>query len=145
MIKSKVENIPVGEVSFLTVIPDINKFISSDDDALDFPLSISQLALAAQTSVHTVRNYVLENLVHCEEKTKSGHSLYGLCALKRLKFIRAARAAGLLVVDIKPLLMAIDAGERKVPEDIQKLLLTKIEHRKVFLNLVTNQIEEFCN
>ncbi|BBW93796.1 hypothetical protein PS1M3_38830 [Pseudoalteromonas sp. PS1M3] len=64
---------------------------------------------------------------------------------KRLKFIRAARAAGLLVVDIKPLLMAIDAGERKVPEDIQKLLLTKIEHRKVFLNLVTNQIEEFCN
>ncbi|SJN48216.1 Mercuric resistance operon coregulator [Pseudoalteromonas sp. JB197] len=41
--------------------------------------------------------------------------------------------------------MAIDAGERKVPEDIQKLLLTKIEHRKVFLNLVTNQIEEFCN
>ena len=136
MIKSKVENIPVGEVSFLTEIPDINKFISSDDDALDFPLSISQLALAAQTSVHTVRNYVLENL---------GHSLYGLCALKRLKFIRAARAAGLLVVDIKPLLMAIDAGERKVPEDIQKLLLTKIEHRKVFLNLVTNQIEEFCN
>ena len=133
MIKSKVENIPVGEVSFLTEIPDINKFISSDDDALDFPLSISQLALAAQTSVH------------CEEKTKSGHSLYGLCALKRLKFIRAARAAGLLVVDIKPLLMAIDAGERKVPEDIQKLLLTKIEHRKVFLNLVTNQIEEFCN
>ena len=71
MIKSKVENIPVGEVSFLTEIPDINKFISSDDDALDFPLSISQLALAAQTSVHTVRNYVLENLVHCEEKTKS--------------------------------------------------------------------------
>ncbi|WP_350546851.1 MULTISPECIES: MerR family DNA-binding protein [unclassified Pseudoalteromonas] len=65
--------------------------------------------------------------------------------IKRLKFIRAARAAGLLVVDIKPLLMAIDAGERKVPEDIQKLLLTKIEHRKVFLNLVTNQIEEFCN
>ena len=72
MIKSKVENIPVGEVSFLTEIPDINKFISSDDDALDFPLSISQLALAAQTSVHTVRNYVHENLVYCEEKTKSG-------------------------------------------------------------------------
>ncbi|WP_332310103.1 MerR family DNA-binding protein [Alteromonas sp. MB-3u-76] len=69
----------------------------------------------------------------------------GRTPLKRLKFIRAARAAGLLVVDIKPLLMAIDAGERKVPEDIQKLLLTKIEHRKVFLNLVTNQIEEFCN
>ena len=60
MIKSKVENIPVGEVSFLTEIPDISKFINSDDDALDFPLSISQLAQAAQTSVHTIRNYALE-------------------------------------------------------------------------------------
>ena len=112
---------------------------------MDFPLSISQLAQAAQTSVHTIRNYTLENIIHCEEKTKSGYALYGLCALKRLKFIRAARAAGLLVVDIKPLLMAIDEGERKVPEDIQKLLLTKIKHRKVFLDLVTNQIEELCN
>ena len=51
MIKSKVENIPVGEVSFLTEIPDINKFISSDDDALDFPLSISQLALTSPPKI----------------------------------------------------------------------------------------------
>ncbi|BBW93793.1 hypothetical protein PS1M3_38800 [Pseudoalteromonas sp. PS1M3] len=87
MIKSKVENIPVGEVSFLTEIPDISKFINSDDDALDFPLSISQLAQAAQTSVHTIRNYALENIIHCEEKTKSGYALYGLCALKRLRIL----------------------------------------------------------
>ena len=60
MIKSKVENIPVGEVSFLTEIPDINKFISSDDDALDFPRpplarSVTQQALEAQTRAAPLR------------------------------------------------------------------------------------------
>ena len=59
MIKSKVENIPVGEVSFLTEIPDINKFVSSDDDALDFPLSISQLArYSPRTHLNASLQYV---------------------------------------------------------------------------------------
>jgi len=73
------------------------------------------------------------------------HHGQGLGSFLTRWMLTQAPSLGLLVVDIKPLLMAIDAGERKVPEDIQKLLLTKIEHRKVFLNLVTNQIEEFCN
>ena len=140
MINPKIENIPIEQASFLTEIPDFNGFIHNNDDLLRFPLSISRLAKAAQTSVHTVRNYVLEDLLHCKEQTKSGYGLYNLCALRRLRFIRSARAAGLLIVDIKPLLMAINTDGKSIPADIVKLLNTKIQHKKIFLDLVIKQI-----
>ncbi|MBB1350344.1 MULTISPECIES: MerR family transcriptional regulator [Pseudoalteromonas] len=142
MNSQKIENIPIEHASFLNKIPDFNGFIRADDELLDFPLSISQLANAAQTTVHTVRNYVLENLLHCNEQTKSGYGRYNLCALKRLRFIRTARAAGLLLLDIKPLLMAINADNNNIPDETLNLLNIKIQHKKAYLELVTKQIEQ---
>lgn len=142
MTTQKIENIPIEHSSFLNKIPDFNGFIQADDELLNFPLSISQLAKAAQTTVHTVRNYVIEGLLSCGEHTKAGYGLYNLCALKRLRFIRAARAAGLLIIDIKPLLMAINTDNRNIPDETLNLLNTKIQHKKAYLELVTKQIEE---
>jgi MerR family mercuric resistance operon transcriptional regulator len=141
MNSQKIENIPIEYASFLNKIPDFNGFVQADDELLDFPLSISQLAKAAQTTVHTVRNYVLENLLHCNEQTKSGYGRYDLCAFKRLRFIRASRAAGLLLVDIKPLLMAINADKHNIPDETLNLLNIKIQHKITYLELVTKQIE----
>ncbi len=142
MTTQKIENIPIEHSSFLNKIPDFNGFIQADDDLLNFPLSISQLAKAAQTTVHTVRNYVIEDLFHCNEQTKAGYGLYNLCALKRLRFIRAARAAGLLIIDIKPLLMAINTDNRNIPDETLNLLNIKIQHKKAYLELIIKQIEK---
>jgi len=65
MANPKIENVSIEHVSFLNQIPGFNGFIQADDELLDFPLSISQLAKAAQTTVHTVRNHVIEDLLHC--------------------------------------------------------------------------------
>ncbi len=136
-----IENIPIEHASFLNKIPDFNGFIQADDELLDFPLSISQLAKAAQTTVHTVRNYVIEELLSCGEHTKAGYGLYNLCALKRLRFIRTARAAGLLILDIKPLLMAINKSNHNIPDETLNLLNIKIQHKKACLELLTKQIK----
>ncbi|SEK56472.1 MerR family transcriptional regulator, mercuric resistance operon regulatory protein [Colwellia chukchiensis] len=142
MTKPKIENIPIEHDSFLNEIPDFDGFIHANDDLLNFPLSISQLAKAAQTTVHTVRNYLIEDLLHCSEQTKAGYGLYDLCALKRLRFIRSARAAGLLIVDIRPLLLAINEDQHSIPANILTQLYTKIQHKRIFLEHVRKQIEE---
>jgi MerR family mercuric resistance operon transcriptional regulator len=134
--KAKVRRQP----SYFDVIPDFYKFIETDDQLLTFPLSISQLAKTAQTTVHTVRNYVAEGLLNCSEKTKSGYGLYDQCALTRLRLIRAARAAGLLILEIKPLLQAINAEDRKACDEAVRLLRTKIAEKQTYLHSLDKQL-----
>ncbi|EIK44798.1 MerD2 protein [Cellvibrio sp. BR] len=116
--------------------------MDADGQALEFPLTISQLAKAAQTTVHTVRNYVLENLVLCPEHSAGGFGLYNQCALNRLRFIRAARAAGLLILDIKPLLYAINEGDQQACEAAMRELQTKIDERQAYLQALDSQLSE---
>jgi MerR family transcriptional regulator, mercuric resistance operon regulatory protein len=137
----KTENISTNQKKHFDVIPDFVGFMGEDDELLTFPLSISQLANAAQTTVHTVRNYVIEELLICGEHTKSGYGLYNQCALKRLRFIRAARAAGLLILDIKPLLIAMNTDNLNIPKDTIKLLNVKIQQKKAYLDIITKQME----
>ena len=51
MTKPKIENIPIEHDSFLNEIPDFDGFIHANDDLLNFPLSISQLAKARNVNV----------------------------------------------------------------------------------------------
>jgi len=141
IVDQKIESASVNKRSYFEVIPDFNSFVNADDNLLSFPLSISQLANAAQTTVHTVRNYVTEGLINCVEHTKSGYGLYNLCALRRLRFIRTARAAGLLILDIKPLLISINTEHLNIPEDTINLLNAKIQQKKAYLDIITKQIE----
>ncbi|GAC19503.1 MerR family transcriptional regulator [Paraglaciecola arctica] len=136
----KIENIAGLENFFHNVIPDFNGFIHANDELLTFPLSISQLTNAAQTTVHTGRNYVIENLLHSKKKTKLGYGLYDLSALKRLRFIWAVRAAGLLIIDNKPLLIAINTNEQGASQDLLSTLNTKVQQRKNYLDIVAKQI-----
>lgn len=137
----KTENIAININSHFEVIPDFISFVNADDDLLSFPLSISQLANAAQTTVHTARNYVTEGLISCVGHTKSGYGLYNLCALRQLRFIRTARAAGLLILDIKPLLISINTEHLNIPEDTINLLNIKIQQKKAYLEIISKQIE----
>ncbi len=79
--------------------------------APDTTYTLSQLALAAGTTVHMVNNYATEDLIACCARTAAGYRRFDATALARLRFIRTGRAAGFLLSDLKPLLQALDRGE----------------------------------
>ena len=124
------------------IIPDFDTFFYCDGHEIKFPLSISQMADAAKTTVHTVRNYVLENLILSHEQTSGGYGLFDQCALNRLRFIRAARAAGLMILDIKPLLYAINEGDKQACDEAMCALQTKINKRRAYLCSLDSQLSE---
>jgi MerR family mercuric resistance operon transcriptional regulator len=55
-------------LQYFEVIPDLSASMDTEGPPLEFPLKISLLAKAAQTTVHTVRNYVREGLLYCSEQ-----------------------------------------------------------------------------
>jgi MerR family mercuric resistance operon transcriptional regulator len=127
---------------YFEVPPDFATFMDAEGQPLEFPLTISQLAKAARTTVHTVRNYLLEGLLICTEHTPGGYGLFGQCALNRLRFIRAARAAGLLILDIKPLLYAINNGDKQACDAATVALQAKIEGRQTYLRSLDSQLSK---
>lgn len=104
------------------------------DDTILFPLSISQLAEAACTTVHTVRSYLSDGLLECASHTDAGYRLFDRGALNRLRIIRAARAAGLLVLDIKPLILALNAGDKTAAGETMAEMQAKIAEKRACLN-----------
>jgi len=105
-------------------------------------LKISELAQAGGTSTHTVRNYVQERLLCCVEKTQTGYGLYDHTSVERLLFIRAARNAGLTLIDIKPLIYALDENERNLSEENAEKLKSKVDKLMRQLTLFNNLLEK---
>lgn len=67
-------------------------------------LSIGQLAQRAGVAVDTVRYYERNALLSPAERLASGYRRYGTAELKRLRFIRRAKALGFSLEDIRELL-----------------------------------------
>jgi MerR family mercuric resistance operon transcriptional regulator len=72
-------------------------------------LTIGKLAAAAGVGVETVRFYQRSGLLQVPARG-AGTRRYGNDAVRRLRFIRQAQAAGFTLAEIKELL-ALDAGE----------------------------------
>ena len=106
------------------------KSSTGTDGTILFPLSISQLAEAACTTVHTLRSYLSEGLLECASHTDAGYRLFDRGALDRLLIIRAAREAGLLVRDIKPLISALNAGDKTAACETIAVLQVKIAEKR---------------
>ncbi len=70
---------------------------------LDKPCTIGQLAAQADVPTSTVRYYERRGLLRCEGRTRANYRQYGEATLERLRFIRAAQAAGFTLVDIRSL------------------------------------------
>ena len=68
--------------------------------------------------------------------------LYDQCALNRLRFIRAARAAALLILDIKPLLYAINEGDQQACKAAMRELQSKIDERQAYLQTLDSHLSE---
>lgn len=67
-------------------------------------LSIGQLARQADVAIDTVRYYERNGLLTPAGRLASGYRRYGATELKRLRFIRRAKALGFSLNDIRVLL-----------------------------------------
>jgi len=67
-------------------------------------LGIGQLAKRAGVAIDTVRYYERNNLLSPAGRLASGYRRYGEAELKRLRFIRRAKALGFTLEDIRSLL-----------------------------------------
>jgi MerR family transcriptional regulator, copper efflux regulator len=67
-------------------------------------LGIGQLAKRARVAVDTVRYYERNQLLSPAGRLASGYRRYGEAELKRLRFIRRAKALGFTLEDIRSLL-----------------------------------------
>lgn len=66
--------------------------------------SIGHLSKAADVGIDTIRFYEREGLLVPAERTDAGYRRFGPADLKRLRFIRRAKALGFSLEDIRDLL-----------------------------------------
>lgn len=92
-------------------------------------LSIGQLARRAGVAIDTVRYYERNQLLSPAGRLESGYRRYGDTELKRLRFIRRAKALGFTLADIRELLSLSE--QRSVPKikRAAEAKLADVEHR----------------
>jgi len=74
-------------------------------------LGIGQFAQQAGVAIDTVRYYERSGLLAPAGRLASGYRRYGASELKRLRFIRRAKALGFSLEDIRELLSLGDSGD----------------------------------
>lgn len=100
------------------------------------PLMIGDLARRTGTKVNTIRFYEETGLLPAAARTAAGRRTYGESDLRRLAFIRHARALGFSTSMIRSLLDLADDPERNCDEarDIAQLHLNDVQKRLEQLN-----------
>jgi MerR family copper efflux transcriptional regulator len=108
-------------------------------------LSIGQLAQQAGVAIDTVRYYERNALLAPAGRLASGYRRYGVTELKRLRFIRRAKALGFSLDDIRDLLTLSDerdvaqvkrAAQRKLGDIEQRI--AELERIRAGLNALIN-------
>ena len=77
------------------------------------PIAIGGLSKHTGTNIETIRYYERVGLLPAPARSSGGYRLYGTDHLKRLTFIRRARALGFSIGEVRTLLRLAD--ERKRP------------------------------
>jgi MerR family copper efflux transcriptional regulator len=92
-------------------------------------LSIGQLAQQAGVAIDTVRYYERNALLAPAGRLASGYRRYGVTELKRLRFIRRAKALGFTLDDIRALLTLSDERDVAQVKQAAQRKLGDIEQR----------------
>jgi MerR family mercuric resistance operon transcriptional regulator len=79
-------------------------------------LAIGTLAKQTETNVETIRYYERLGLWRAPARSAGGYRLYGTEHLKRLSFIRRARALGFSIGEVRTLLRLADERRRPCAE-----------------------------
>ena len=93
---------------------------------MDFPLGIGALASATGCNIETIRYYERESLLPPPPRSPGGHRQYAAEHLKRLTFLRRARALGFSMAEIRELLSLIDS-DRYTCQEINALTMKRLE------------------
>jgi DNA-binding transcriptional MerR regulator len=89
-------------------------------------LTIGQLAACAAVPVETVRYYERCGLLPQVPRTPAGYRRFGSDALRRLRFIRAAKGLGFTLAEIRELL-ALDVDPAATCAEVRARALEKLE------------------
>lgn len=94
-------------------------------------MNIGQLAHLAGVPVDTVRYYERQGLLPVTRRSGAGYRIFDEKALKRLRFIRRAKALGFTLEEIASLLALSDqrGGDMAGVRDAASARLADIEHR----------------
>jgi len=92
-------------------------------------IGIGQLAKRAGVAIDTVRYYERNQLLAPADRLASGYRRYGEAELKRLRFIRRAKALGFMLEDIRGLLSLSDERNVAKVKRAAETKLTDIEQR----------------
>lgn len=102
------------------------------------PLTIGQVAKAAEVNIETIRYYERRGLFPNAKRTPAGYRQYELDAVSRLKFVKRAQELGFSLKEIKELLAlrvrhgaACTAVERQVRQKIIRVDMMMNELRRV--------------
>ena len=79
-------------------------------------IAIGGLAKRASTNVETIRYYERMALLPAPPRSAGGYRLYGIGHVKRLTFIRRARALGFSIHEVRTLLRLADERQRPCAE-----------------------------
>ena len=74
-------------------------------------LTVSELAEASNTSVHTVRYYLREGLISPSAQGDNHYRLFTAADVVYLRFIRSAKLLGFTLADIRRILEHAELGE----------------------------------
>ncbi|MDQ7013167.1 MAG: MerR family transcriptional regulator [Planctomycetota bacterium] len=89
-------------------------------------LTIGQLARAAGVPTSSVRYYERRGLLVPDARTGSGYRQYSAASLERLRFIRAAKAAGFTLANIEALLEAAEGAGDAARNEVQQLIQARL-------------------
>jgi Zn(II)-responsive transcriptional regulator len=92
-------------------------------------LGIGQLAKRAGVAIDTVRYYERDDLLNPAERLASGYRRYGDAELKRLRFIRRAKALGFTLDDIRGLPSLSDERSVAKVKRAAEARLAEVERR----------------
>lgn len=79
-------------------------------------ITIGRLSKSTGTNIETIRYYERMGLLHAPGRSPGGYRLYSTDHLKRLNFIRRARALGFSLAEVRKLLALADQRRRPCAE-----------------------------
>lgn len=106
--------------------------------------TIGKLARQTEVSTDTVRYYEKEGLLAPASKTDAGYRLYGLEAVRRLRFIKQAQHCGFSLAEIRELL-ALKRSDAACCKDVRGVAVAKklqLEHKIRALQTMAHALSE---
>ena len=93
---------------------------------MTYAFSIGEAARRSGVKVETIRFYERSGLIDPPPRTAGGHRVYGADAVKRLNFVRRARALGFTLDQVRGLLALADERETSCAE-VERLARAQLD------------------